>query len=298
MRVEIYGSLMSFALCSMIGCLNAADHELCESNCRRLDDCHLLPSPLGVSRNDCERQCNSSDSDTIATLGTCLNAPVSGDANVKWCDSAQSKPGWCAQASECLSRALPDKQLLGRTSLELQLYSATNLAAIDSAITACTPDLDLDAGVEAPVCGTLDVVAAEFFVEVRGERRATGMMSCAPALATPTVFEKLQPGPALAGVKLYWGSASAPQVGCAVFYHNSVLAAGKVARWKLQVPDNAAAVRNWPLRCESSSACNNGMDDDNDGQIDCADLECAATEGCPHSLSNVVEGVDAGVESL
>lgn len=172
-----------FTACVLVGACNGMfldPPEDCATTCALADDCGFLPSGLGdtatrqSAQDDCMSRCEQSSAETVVTR-TVINC-FAETRDSGWCrdpDAANHALGQqCSAAAACFDVSLPDANVIGPVTVELELitytafveaYDEAALAALYAAaaddavggedgqptVTACTSALCGDAACRA-----------------------------------------------------------------------------------------------------------------------------------------------------
>lgn len=279
----------------------------CERLCERLNQCELLPSPLGAGNTssewtaNCEARCfETQDASIVRDVNECLRGvvdPSSDEQNEQslWCDSDGRDPPQCAVAAECMVQLLGDLTILGEGKVEvlaveadvdaqdewLKDYGSRHLQCGDAA-EAEDENKATRAASTTGICDKLGVTEVIAFSEQYGDYREQFPFSCKTSLRFPTPL-RLSAGLARVGLKLQLGGRFS-EPSCRVFYgHSFRVRPSETMRVPIEVPE-ARQLWDWldsVYECEDSQAfCQDDQDNDGDGATDCADPECACLKVC------------------
>jgi hypothetical protein len=276
-------------------------NESCSISCAQLERCDLLPSPLGSDVDNCTARCSNSTDDVRTNFEACARRARSSQV---WTIAANERSG-CNAVAACLSAAAQSTSIVGKGKAaiiaDLRPLEPT-ASAFDGAVSpllarlACEPLLDQ--ATAASRCEALSAFSVEVFVEQGAERFAFEDV-CATALSM-VAFDGLSAGLARGGYVVQGAElvttldagpdGSADDAGppeqetrpfCYVLRSSvAVVPAGGCAGLGVHVPDELSSLRAAGSPCErDADSCNDSIDNDEDGRVDCLDTECAAF--CP-----------------
>jgi hypothetical protein len=328
---------LAAALLALVQCSESATARRCQQACARLNACGLLPSPLGGgldSQDNCQSRCQESDQPSDSNLQSavldCVLPSESGtgigDFGRSWCGApldatTEANDGLCAQVAACLSRTNPSGSILGQSSLTVLVAgnadggSPLPTAEGPGCATSCC-----DAAQETPTdpswCLAVGARSIQAFVVQESNATLGATQTCAAALTNPTLFPGLTPGLARPGLYVAGQTvAPAPPDGgdadaeagvgssayCWVFWGEQVVTrAGATTEAVVDiVPSQILVDGGWARTCERGAACHDGIDNDGDGLIDCADpkceVECSEDAGSVDASIGAKNDAEAGV---
>lgn len=280
----------------------------CEHACAWLKECGLLPSTLGTASasENCDARCSNSAS----VRERVLQCVVADTPRNDWCEAGGEAK--CTRLSQCIGQIGPGTSLLGSTRVQIASLASEPSACMEAtecgpaftpeeARTACSPEQ------EHGGFSTLNT-----FLQVGGVYRETEQ-DCVTALSDGAVFTDVPPGLVRAGV-VYRGARQAvvPSMSDAGMGTQSApVEASSSARsschvittagdrfvasggcWRVALPVWTADAPGLP--CEQGTAlCSDGLDNDQDGRVDCSDPKCA--EACRLVRARIEEPPDGGV---
>jgi hypothetical protein len=188
----------------------------------------------------------------------------------------------CDQMALCITAAIGEFAL-GKASFELvPVTGQSAVLAQDLSCETRPPSLLEDAGFEtfselaaSAVCRALGTSSGSQFYERNGVKVETEPFTCVHALSTPGLGPDVPPGPLIAGLRLFERAADGTFSRCAVFYSRRTVMSAGVDTWLVPVGvpnENFDDV----IPCEGDRAtCSDGVDNDQDGFVDCDDLDCS-----------------------
>ncbi len=125
----------AIAFASLAGCPSGISRRAeCESVCKALDTCHLLPSVLGTTSTaesdgapvglevNCHQRCERSPDDVRDPMITCAQDNDREPTFDDWCDPR----GRCAELSACLRGKFPDVAITGAADLQVEPWTSVD----------------------------------------------------------------------------------------------------------------------------------------------------------------------------
>jgi hypothetical protein len=262
-----------------------------------LDECELLPSPLGTGRNartNCTDRCVLSEERVANVVIECYQRAAAAES-VDWCRAESA----CPILADCLGQRFPGEDPTGVGFIEVQVGIARNGIARNPAECSRGDDsADDDAlGTRDPMdCAAVGVTDVTLF-PIPGSRPieiADRQRSCTDALSAsfPTVearagayqakLKLIGPGPSLDALDAGLNDAGdasvepapGPVAACKILSsHPLGIAAGEMTRVNLSIPGDWAT-SSFLSDCETE--CFDSADNDGDGLPDCSDPACQA----------------------
>jgi hypothetical protein len=315
--------VLSVALCAFAQC-GSADTLRCEEACETANTCGLLPSPIGATtygisaKDNCIARCKLTNGGIGNTITSCLGTV--GDAGFvrQWCEPLAA----CARAANCLRTAAGGPGLLGNAGLSIVVLDSDAGDSTSPPTSTSRPTATDCKEVRERACTSSEcapeetkpcdrAVCTNSITETRADEwcKAVGSstarpaveqfgawhpgeeLSCAQALARPSLIEGITPGMfyglvEVRGVLVADAGAgkdpSSTRYCVNLFGARTAISAGSIDRTAVQLPSTEAflQVAAKGIACESDPlACSDGVDNDNDDAVDCADPSCAAF--CP-----------------
>jgi hypothetical protein len=312
-------------------------YEPCSRACSLLNACALLPSPLGAGvdpGDNCETRCKNGGDGVRDTILGCVGdaGALSGPSARSWCgvpdgSSPDPQDGVCLGLAMCMSRGVPNTDILGQSSVSVLVIGGQAEAGVLPAPTEvdCQNNGPVSTPVESAWCAEVGARTVQPFLLSESSFWQVPAVSCGAALNTSTTFAPVTPGLARPGIYVVGqtppsmpdggsegGTAIQPLEGgapdasasqyCWVFWGDQIVApAGSSQSAPVPIPGpDTVANGGWQYACERGASCHDGIDNDGDGLIDCADpkceAECTLDAGVPISEAGVPPG-DASMDA-
>lgn len=335
---------IDLALVALLSAGCSKPNEQCATTCELLGACGLLPSPLGAGQDpydNCKERCNQTDPGVREPIFACVdNSDIfSAPSARSWCGPAEGstrepEDGVCLALATCMNRSLPNTDVLGQSSVSVLVVGGdSNSGALPSPREVdCQDQSSVNTPVPVDWCAQVGARTIQPFVLQESAAVMAPAESCGLALTTATTFAPITPGLVRPGIYVVGqtatpmsdagnaaGIAEPPDGGapdasasqyCWVFWGDQVVAqAGSVQPAPVPVAGaNRLASPGWIYTCEVGAACHDGIDNDGDGLIDCADPMCAAectmdagiatTDALEApTVTGIVQGRDATVDT-
>lgn len=282
--------------------VDAPQSSICNQACDTASACGLFPSALATSnggKTDCTEKCELSNSIAIAPVLACLHAPANAGSADAWCGAQPV----CTNTVQCLTGVsasfvpVSDVTVTARIG-DVQPFGETCLLGDDAGVAFSTTQA-------MTWCAGFTVVVP--FVEQNLQYSFSDALPCTLALTQPVTFSALPAGATRAGLEVYGpiltdggagdggegGVASdGPRRSCWVFHGDDlIVSSGTNGIVAVSLPEMPPLVP--PFECERSlAACSDGVDNDGDGKVDCADTKCATFSVCapPRATAVCVDG--------
>lgn len=184
----------------------------CDSICKKLGRCRLLPSPLGPGssweNNGCSEQCEHSSDEVRKHMQSCVDhlgeEAHDDELYALWCETNGNRGSLdCSNVASCLEEYFGGRAVLGKATVEIVPVVANEAdhRTAPPQQESCT-QAGVDAGAstaDASACSKIDTI--EFFV-VQGTRTTPSRsVSCVSGLSNRR-FDEMHPGPVVAGAML------------------------------------------------------------------------------------------------
>jgi hypothetical protein len=180
------------------GCFNANDAATCGRFCDLAATCGMLPSPLGLDRDDCASRCAISDGVSFTTLTDCWRraAPDAGTANL-WCQASDGPPV-CAAFDACIESSYPGADVTGQSSLRVAFVPTPPANPAVVARDANDGMCEVSPSISSPpptadACAALHIQSMTILVEERAETVVT-TLPCSSSTLQDLVIPGLHPG--------------------------------------------------------------------------------------------------------
>jgi hypothetical protein len=325
-------------LVSLAGCTSTSTRDVCAGACDALSACGLLPSPLGAGDQlvgNCTERCVSSDPVARSAIETCTGTAEAGAETLgdnlerSWCgevDGSASGDEACSRVAACLGRAFAGTSILGEAALTVLVTTNGDAAAPVPTDDTCQAAVGAEAPPTVDWCAGVGARSVQAFAVQESTAILGPSQTCAAAISSPTTFTPLKPGLVRPGVLVQGeqvipvdaggdaegsvdvADGSMPEGGttgvafCWVFWGEQVVArAGttQTANVPLEAVD-VLATGVWRYACEQGATCHDGIDNDGDGLIDCADPKCESEcsgDGGAGVGAGASDGGEAGAPS-